>query len=89
MENAEIARVLSELADVLEPILTRGAPIAAPETGSTLPRQGGLPDLPDIGEGIADEIGEILDAVDWRACARRRGATNGGEVARRGGTRRN
>ena len=77
MENADIARVLSELADLLE--LTGENPFkvrayrrasqvadAHPVPLSALRREGQLTELPGIGAGIAAKIGELLDTGDCR-----------------------
>jgi len=71
LENADVARQLGEMADILE--LTGGNPFkvrayrAAAQVIDTLPepveevwRRGALTDLPSIGTGIAEEIGELL-----------------------------
>jgi DNA polymerase (family X) len=72
VEDADIARVLGEIADVLE--LTRGNPFKVrayrqaaqlvdvhPGPISEVWRQGKLEDLPGIGSGIAGKIGELLE----------------------------
>jgi DNA polymerase (family 10) len=72
VENADIAKVLSELADLLE--LTgenafkvrayrRAAQVADVHAGSlaALWREGRLTELPGIGTGIAGKIGELVD----------------------------
>ncbi len=77
MENAEIARVLSEIADVLE--LTGGSPFkvrayrraaqvvdVSPGAVSELWREGQLAELPGIGEHIAAKIGELVDTGECR-----------------------
>lgn len=72
MENAEVARTLSELADLLE--LTGGNPYKvrayrqAAQVVDTLPgpvselwRRDALTDIASIGEGIAARIGQLLE----------------------------
>lgn len=72
MENAKVARVLSEIADVMElldgnPFKVRAYRQAAqvvdllPGPVSELYRRGELTRLPGIGERIAAHIGELLD----------------------------
>ncbi len=81
MENADIARVLSEMADVLE--LTTGSPFKVrayrqaaqvvdihPGPVAELWREGRLTELPGIGEGIAGKIGELVDTGECREHAR-------------------
>ncbi|HSB20939.1 MAG TPA: DNA polymerase/3'-5' exonuclease PolX [Anaeromyxobacteraceae bacterium] len=81
MENADIARVLSEIADILE--LTGGNAFKVrayrqaaqvvdvhPGPVADLWRQGRLTDLPGIGEGIAGKIGELVDTGTCREQAR-------------------
>lgn len=71
MENADVARLLSEMADILE--LTDGNPFKvrayrqAAQVIDTLPqpvvdlwRRDALTELPSVGPGIASAIGEIL-----------------------------
>src|SRR5690606_17781978 len=71
LENADVARQLAEMADILE--LTGGNPFkvrayrAAAQVIDTLPepvaelwRRDALTTLPSIGAGIATEIGELL-----------------------------
>jgi DNA polymerase (family X) len=77
VENAEIARFLSEIADLLE--LTgenafkvrayrRAAQVADVHPGplAALWREGRLTELPGIGAGIAGKIGELVDTGDCR-----------------------
>jgi DNA polymerase (family 10) len=77
MENAEIARVLSEIADILE--LTGGSPFkvrayrraaqvvdVSPGPFSELWREGRLAELPGIGAHIAAKIGELVDTGECR-----------------------
>jgi DNA polymerase (family 10) len=77
VENADIARVLSELADLLEltgenPFKVRAYRRAAqvvdvhPVSLKALRREGQLTELPGIGAGIAGKIGELLDTGDCR-----------------------
>ncbi len=77
MENADIARVLSELANLLEltgenPFKVRAYRRAAqvadvhPVPLSALRRDGKLTELPGIGAGIAGKIAELLDTGDCR-----------------------
>jgi DNA polymerase (family 10) len=81
VENAEVARVLSEIADLLE--LTRGNPFKVrayrraaqvvdihPARVADLWREGRLAELPGVGEGIAGKIGELVDTGDCREHAR-------------------
>ena len=71
MENADVARQLGEMADILEltggnPFKVRAYPAAAqvvdtlPEPVADLWRRDALTTLPSIGAGIATEIGELL-----------------------------
>ena len=77
MENADVARVLAEIADILE--LTGGnafkvrAYRQAAQLVDTYPgriadawRQGKLTELPGIGTGIAGKIGELVDTGECR-----------------------
>jgi DNA polymerase (family 10) len=72
VENADVARVLAEIADLLE--LTGGNPFKVrayrqaaqlldvhPEPVSEVWRQGKLEELPGIGSGIAGKIAELLE----------------------------
>lgn len=81
MENAEIARILGEIADLLE--LTggnafkvrayrRAAQAADVHPGSLAEacRQGTLSELPGIGEGIAGKIAELVETGECREHAR-------------------
>jgi DNA polymerase (family 10) len=81
LENAEIARILSEIADLLE--LTggnpfkvrayrRGAQVVELHAGKVadLARAGRLAELPGIGEGIAGKIRELADTGECREHAR-------------------
>ena len=77
MENADVARTLAEIADLLE--LTGGNPFKVrayrqaaqlvdvhPEPVSEVWRQGRLEELPGIGSGIAGKIGELLETGSCR-----------------------
>jgi DNA polymerase (family 10) len=81
VENADIARVLSEIADILE--LTGGNQFKVrayrqaaqvvdvhPGPVADLWRQGRLTELPGVGEGIAGKIGELVDTGTCREQAR-------------------
>lgn len=81
MENAEIARILSEVADLLE--LTAGNPFKVrayrraaqvidlhPGSVAQLWRDGLIGELPGIGERIADKVGEIVETGECREHAR-------------------
>jgi len=81
VENAEVARVLAEIGDILE--LTGGnafkvrAYRQAAQVVDTFPgrvadawREGRLTELPGIGEGIAGKIGELVDTGECREHAR-------------------
>lgn len=81
MENADIARILSEIADILE--LTGGnafkvrayrqaAQVVDLHPGPIAEewRQGRLTELPGIGEGIAGKIGELVGTGECREHAR-------------------
>ena len=81
MENVEIARVLSEIADVLE--LTSGNPFKVrayrraaqvvdlhPGHIADLWRSGELAELPGIGAHISAKIGELVDTGECREHAR-------------------
>lgn len=81
MENAEVARVLAEIAELLE--LTGGNPFKVrayrraaqaidlhPGSISELWRDGKLAELPGIGEGIAGKIGELVDTGECSEHAR-------------------
>ena len=73
MQNAEIARILGEIADLLE--MTGGSPFKVrayrraaqvvdlhPGPVADVWRAGELTELPGIGEGIASKIGELVDS---------------------------
>ncbi len=77
MENADVARTLGEIADLLE--LTGGNPFKVrayrqaaqlvdvhPEPISEVWRQGRLEELPGIGSGIAGKIAELLETGSCR-----------------------
>ncbi len=81
MENPDIAKVLSEIADILE--LTGGSPFKVrayrqaaqivdihPGPVAEMWREGRLTGLPGIGEGIAGKIGELVDTGKCREHAR-------------------
>lgn len=81
MENAEIARVLGEIADLLE--LTGGNAFKVrayrraaqvidlhPGSISELWREGGLSELPGVGARIAEKIGQLVDTGECREHAR-------------------
>jgi DNA polymerase (family 10) len=81
VENAEIARVLAEIGDILE--LTGGnafkvrAYRQAAQVVDTYPgrvaeawREGRLTELPGIGKGIAGKIGELVDTGECREHSR-------------------
>lgn len=81
MENAEVARILSEIADLLE--LTggnafkvrayrRAAQVIDLHPGSIaeLWRAGGVGELPGVGAHIAEKIGELVDTGECREHAR-------------------
>ncbi len=81
MENPDIAKVLSEIADILE--LTGGSPFKVrayrqaaqvvdihPGPVAEVWREGRLTELPGIGEGIAAKIGELVDTGECREHAR-------------------
>ncbi|HVI96488.1 MAG TPA: DNA polymerase/3'-5' exonuclease PolX [Anaeromyxobacter sp.] len=81
MENAEVARVLAEIADLLE--LTGGNAFKVrayrraaqvidlhPGSISELSREGGLAELPGIGAHIAEKIRELVETGECRDHAR-------------------
>ena len=81
MENAEVARILAEMADLLE--LTGGnafkvrAYRRAAQVVDLLPgpvadlwREGRIDELPGVGEGIGGKIGELVDSGECREHAR-------------------
>jgi DNA polymerase (family 10) len=81
VENADVARVLFEIADILE--LTGGNAFKVrayrqaaqvvdlhPAPVAELWRQGRLTELPGIGEGIAGKIGELVETGSCREQAR-------------------
>ena len=81
MENPDIAKVLSEIADILE--LTGGSPFKVrayrqaaqvvdihPGPVAETWREGRLTELPGIGEGIAAKIGELVNTGECREHAR-------------------
>lgn len=91
LENVEIARVLSEIADVLE--LTGGNPFKVrayrraaqvvdlhPAHVADLWRSGELAELPGIGEHISSKIGELVDTGECREHARLLGQVPEGVV---------
>jgi len=81
VENADIARVLSEIADILE--LTGGNAFKVrayrqaaqvvdvhPGPVADLWREGRITELPGVGEGIGGKIGELVDTGSCREQAR-------------------